>query len=334
MATHPQLSILISNSPYLSSAHLIYQIDALNRQTCQDFQVFYLNQDIGNQDLAKALQQALFRGYLIDLPFPVLGETCCWDMVSVVANLLNQPVHGDYMTYLHKECLPAPDFVESVLAGITAAESEHGPDSIYRLNQLRSPFQVDDLSPLYPLQLAGSLPGQGPESQPIYWSRRTPFNPQFNYALSPWEEDAFALPISLARKTHLFDCLDKPLFFQDLFDIFYLLPQTIGFEKINMVHLGHPVIWHLNHPRPFYEYRREFLDAVRQKPELFGHLALYELASDSLTFADFDYQENFEQGERIIADQVHQFVHYMRYSPKGTVSLWQQALYQLHRTES
>ena len=99
-----------------------------------------------------------------------------------------------------------------------------------------------------------------------------------------------------------------------------------------MIHLGHPVIWHLNHPRPFYEYRREFLDAVRQRSELFGHLALYELATDSLNFAQFDYQENFAQGERIIADQLHQFVHYMRYSPKGTVSLWQQSLHQLHRT--
>ncbi|MEZ0370987.1 MAG: hypothetical protein ACAI44_17980 [Candidatus Sericytochromatia bacterium] len=309
----PSLSILITNTPYLSPAHLLLQVDALNRQTSQDFQVFYLNQEPGPEVLQQALQGARFVYRIIQLPFPWLAGTCCWDMVSVTGRLLEQPVHGAYMTYLHKECLPAPDFCERLLAGIGASEAEFGPEAVYRLNQLRCSQRAEELGALWPLELAAA--------DPIYWIARTPFAPQYAYAERSWEEDAFALPVALAVRTRLFSCVRFPLFFQDLFDIFYQLPSLPGFASVRQVHLGQPVIWHLNHPRAFPEYRRSFLQAVRSHPELFGHLALYELAAD-----DFDYIEEFSQGERVIPAHLHRFVHYMRYSEKGTVTLWRKQL--------
>lgn len=308
-----RLSLLLSNSPYLDSAHLDLQIDALNRQTSRDFQVFYLNQERAPQNLWRALKKAIFPFQIVPLPFPWLAETCCWDMVSVVGQILDQPVHGPYMSYLHKECLPAPDFVESLLTGIEQAEARWGPSSIYRLNQLRCQQSLAQLGGFYPFELA--------QAQPISWIERRPYKPEFICLQAAWQEDAFALPIELARQTKLFSSVSFPLFFQDLFDIFYLLPNLEAFKEVNLIHLGQPVIWHLNHPRHFLEYRREFLQEVRRHPQLFGHLALYELAAE-----DFHYIEDFEQGERIIPAHLHRFVHYMRYSEKGTVSLWQRAL--------
>ncbi len=314
----PALSIVITNNSYLSDLHLQIQIDTLNRQTSKDFQVFYLNQAKRNHELLAALQSAHFAFKIIDLPFPWLAETCCWDLVSVMGHLFEQDLHGPYMTYLHKECIPAPDFVDNTLTGIRASEAEFGQQAIYRLNQLRCQQQVSELSLLYPLQLA--------RSEPIYWIARTPFNPQYTFQARAWEEDAFALPVALIRKTQLFSCVRFPLFFQDLFDIFQLLPQTPGFEKIPFVHLGQPVIYHLNHERIFKEYRQEFLSEIRKQENLFGHLALFELAEDR-----FDYNEGFKQGIREIPTHLHRFVRYMRYSEKGTVTLWHRALAQINK---
>jgi len=310
---HPALSILITNTPYLSDMHLHFQIDALNRQTCRDFQVFYLNQDPDPAPLQSALQGALFPHRTLALPFPWLADTCCWEMVATTGQLLAQPVHGRWWTYLHKECLPAPDFVATLLTGMQAAEAEYGSNCIYRLNQLRCEQTVNDLNALYPAQLASS--------EPVYWIARTPFEARYVYQQRPWEEDAFAMPVALTRQSGLFAAVQVPLFFQDLFDIFYLLPELPFFRQVKFVHLGQPVIYHLNHPRIFNEYRQAFLKAVREHPELFGHLALYELAQEP-----FDYSEGFEQGERIVPAQLHRFVRYMRFGPQGTVMLWLQSL--------
>lgn len=309
----PALSLIITNSAYLSDRHLEFQIDALNRQTRRDFQVFYLNQMPQPDSLQRVLQRAFFPVRLVQLNYPWLAQTCCWDLVTVMGRLLEQPVHGPYLSYLHKECLPAPDFVAQLLEGIAATEAELGSECIYRLNQLHCPLEVEALEPLYPLQLAAA--------ENRYWIRRTPFAPEYVFQERAWEEDAFALPVELARRTQLFSAVPFPLFFQDLFDIFYQLPHLPRFEQVHQVHLGQPVIYHLNHARPFQEYRQVFLQAVRAHPQLFGHLALYDLAAE-----DFDYREGFTQGERIISEQLKRFVHYMRYSDKGTVTLWRQAL--------
>ncbi|MBF2051868.1 MAG: hypothetical protein IGS03_00210 [Candidatus Sericytochromatia bacterium] len=307
----PELSIFITNNPYLNPEHLWYQVEALNAQSDQRFQVFYLNQAPDPEPLHQALQQARYTCSVIPLPFPWLANTCCWDMVSVTGRLLAQPVHGKWWTYLHKECLPAPDFVEKLLQGLAAAEAELGSDCVFRLNQLRCEQDLQALKGLglnYLDKLAAS--------QPVTWIDRVPFVPGPVYRQAPWSEDAFALSVDWSRRSGLFN-LRIPLFFQDLFDVFYQLPQLPAFAHIPQVHLGQPVIYHLNHPRAFYEYRREFLQQVRQYPKIFGHLALYELAQD-----DFDYQEDFTQQQRVIPQHLHQFVRYMRYSERGTVTLW------------
>lgn len=309
----PPLSIVVTNTPYLSQGHLLLQVDAFNRQSARAFQVFYLNQDPDPEPLRQALVAAAYPFRVVPLPFPWLADTCCWDMVSVMGRLLEQPVHGDYLTYLHKECMPAPDFVESLLEGIAASEAVHGPEAVYRLNQLRCGQIIESVGALWPLELAAA--------EPISWIARRPYRPEYVFAERAWEEDAFALPIAWARRTGLFGKVRIPLFFQDLFDIFYQLPNLPAFARLKWIHLGQPILWHLNHARAFYEYRRPFLQAVAQHPELFGHLALYELAGDG-----FDYVEDFAQGERLIPERLHRFVRYMRYSDKGTVTLWRQLL--------
>lgn len=311
MSAVPELSIIITNSPYLSNEHLWFQIDALNKQSDPRFQVFYLNQDRQTQPLREALQEARFRWTVLDLPFLWLAETCCWEMVSVMGRLLAQPVHGKWWTYLHKECLPAPDFVESLIQGLQAAEASTGPDAVYRLNQLRC---EQDLSALKELGL--NYIAQLAAAKPLTWIERVPFEPQGLFQARPWSEDAFALSVDWSRRSGLFN-LKMPLFFQDLFDIFYQLPNLPAFAHVQQIHLGQPVIYHLNHARAFYEYRREFLQQVQSYPKVFGHLALFELAQE-----DFDYREDFTQGERVIPAHLHRFVHYMRYSERGTVSLW------------
>lgn len=305
------LAIVITNSAYLHDAHLEWQIDALNRQSSRDFCVYYLNQARDTKALERALKGALFPYQYVHLPFPWLAETCCWDLVSVVGQLMQQ-LRESYWTYLHKECLPAPGFVEQLLQGIAQAEQDLGPDCIFRVNQLRCRQSFRELDALYPATLAAS--------QPVYWIKRTPFAPRYTYQEAPWEEDAFVLSTELTRRTRLL-APRFPLFFQDLFDIFYQLPQIPALAQIKQVHLGHPVIYHLNHPRVFREYRQAFLNAVRQHPRLFGHLALFELAAEP-----FDYREDLLQGERVIAESLHRFVRYMRYAERGTVTLWVQAI--------
>lgn len=311
--TLPALSLIITNNPYLDPGHITLQVDALNRQTSRDFQVFYLNQDRSADGLAAALRQARYPFRIVQIPFPWLGDTVCWDLVSVFGQVLDQPVHGPYMSYLHQECLPAPDFVASLLGGIAASEQVHGQDVIYRLNQLRCEQTLAQLGALWPQELA--------QAQPISWIARRPYQPSYRFAPRPWEEDAFALPLALLRRQRLFSCVSFPLFFQDLFDIFHQLPQLPGWARVPVIHLGEPIIWHLNHPRDFREYRRGFLAQVRQHPQLFAHLALYELAGEA-----FDYVEDFAAGERIVPAHLHRFVSYMRYSERGTVTLWARAL--------
>ncbi|MGV3525100.1 MAG: hypothetical protein ACO1RX_12790 [Candidatus Sericytochromatia bacterium] len=307
------LSLVVACSPYLSPPHLEWQIDAFNRQTSRDFQVFYLHQGRQLPVLQRLLKGAFFAHRVIDLPFPWLADTCCWELVTVLARLFELDVHGPWMSYLHSECLPAPDFVAEVLTGAEAAREAYGDDCVLRLNQLRCTQSVEELDPLYPLQLAAS--------DPIRWTPRTPYQPTYVHALSTWEEDAFALSVNWIRRKRLFAAVREPLFFQDLFDILYRLPELPAFAQTQWVHLGKPVIWHLNHPRAFYEYRQPFLTAVRQHPELFGHLALYELAAEP-----FDYREGFAQGERVIPSALHRFVRYMRFADNGTVTRWLAAL--------
>ncbi|PIQ27788.1 hypothetical protein COW64_06420 [bacterium (Candidatus Blackallbacteria) CG18_big_fil_WC_8_21_14_2_50_49_26] len=315
----PTLSLLITHHRYLEPAYLEWQIQSLNAQSTSDFQVIYLHQGHDNASLKQALLQASFPYQVLSLPYPEIAGVCCWDLVSIVGELLMQSAWGAYWTYLHQECLPAPDFVAEVLHGIQASEAEYGSQAVYRVNQLRCRLLPADLS-------AGKGLDELPQSQAISWIDRTPYQRRFLFRKAPWSEDAFVLPVALSRQYHLFSAVRFPLWFQDLFDLFLQLEDKIWFKEVHWIHLGHPVIYHLNHPRQFLEYTQTFLKAVRLHPELFQHLALFELAQE-----DFDYQEGFEpDGERVIPQHLHRFVQYMRYADRGTMSLWIRTLDQYH----
>jgi hypothetical protein len=310
------LTFLISHHRYLSSAYLEGQIRALNAQTHSDFQVIYLQQGSDDAGLKRALEGARFAYQVVTIPYPELAGVCCWDLVRLIGGMFNHPVWGAYWTYLHQECWPAPDFVGSVLAGIAASEAVHGPEAVYRVNQLRCP--------LLPEQIQADTWLQELEQSPsITWIERRLHQRDFVFRPEPWSEDAFVLPVALTRQYRLFSAVaEMPLYFQDLFDLFLQLPDQAWFGSVKWIRLGQPVIYHLNHPRAFAEYGLPFLQAVRQRPDLFGHLALFELAQ-----ADFDYHEGFDRdGERLISTHLHRFVQYMRYSERGTMTLWMQAL--------
>lgn len=312
------LTFLITHHRYLPLSYAEWQIEALNRQSCKDFQVIYLHQGTQAQDLHAALARAQYRFQVIKFPYPELVGVCCWDLVRVVGDILQHSVFGAYWTYLHQECLPAPDFVQTVLDAIPAAEACFGTENIYRVNQLRCPLRPEQLQPhTWWTQLQ--------QSHSVTWIERRPYQRKWLFQLRSWSEDAFVLPVSLCRHYRLFSAVTFPLWFQDLFDLFLQLEDRPWFRSVNWLHLGYPVIYHLNHPRAFAEYRRTFLQAVRKRPDLFGHLALFELAQE-----DFDYREGFDcDGERLISTHLHRFVHYMRYSPRGTMTLWLQCLDQL-----
>lgn len=313
------LTFLIAHHRYLPSAYLAGQIRALNAQDSRAFQVIYLHQGADATALQADLQQATFPHQVVAIPYPELAGVCCWDLVRYVGGMFGHSVWGAYWSYLHQECWPAPDFVSSVLAGIAASEAEHGSEAVYRVNQLRCPLMPDEIAPeTWLTQLA--------QSDAISWIERRPHRRDFVYRLAPWSEDAFVLPVALTRHYQLFSAVQMPLYFQDLFDLFLHLPDQPWFASVKWVQLGQPVIYHLNHPRAFVEYTLPFLQAVRQRPDLFGHLALFELAQ-----TDFDYHEGFDRdGERVISGHLHRFVQYMRYAERGTVTQWLRALNQAH----
>lgn len=314
----PPLTFLIAHHRYLPPAYLAGQIRALNAQDSGAFQAIYLHQGADATELQQALQQAAYPHQVLAIPYPEVADVCCWDLVRYLGGMFGHSVWGDYWGYLHQECWPAPDFVSSVLAGIAASEAKHGPEAVYRVNQLRCPLTPDLIVPETWLQQLQSSPS-------VSWIERRPHRPDFVYKLAPWSEDAFVLSVALTRHYQLFSAVGQPLYFQDLFDLFLHLPDQPWFASVKWIQLGQPVIYHLNHPRAFGEYTLPFLQAVRQMPEHFGHLALFELAQQ-----DFDYHEGFDlDGERVISSHLHRFVQYMRYSERGTVTQWLGALSQV-----
>ncbi|MGE3723962.1 MAG: hypothetical protein AB7I41_00315 [Candidatus Sericytochromatia bacterium] len=311
----PPLTFLIAHHRYLPEAYLTGQIRALNAQDNANFQVIYLHQGAEAGELKQALQQATFSHQVVAIPYPEIAGVCCWDLVRYLGGMFGHSVWGDYWSYLHQECWPAPDFVSGVLAGIATCEAEQGPEAVYRVNQLRCPLTPGEIKPDTWLE-------QLEQSGAVSWIERKPHRPDFVFKLAPWSEDAFVLPVALTRQYRLFSAVTVPLYFQDLFDLFLHLPDQPWFASVKWVQLGQPVIYHLNHPRAFAEYTLPFLQAVRQRPDLFGHLALFELAQ-----TDFDYHEGFESdGERVISSHLHRFVQYMRYAERGTVAHWLRAL--------
>ena len=318
----PALTFLITYHRYLSSDYAVWQIRALNVQTDKDFQVIYLYQGQNADELKELLSAAAFPFQILAIPYPELVGVCCWDLVRIVGEILRHPALGSYWTYLHQECVPAPDFVRTVLTGIQQAERVYGAEAVYRVNQLRCPLRPEQLSePDWSEQLRCS--------GAISWIDRIPHRFDFVVRLARWSEDAFVLPVALTRQYALFSAVTEPLWFQDLFDLFLALEDQPWFQSVHWLHLGQPVIYHLNHPRAFAEYSHTFLHEVCRRSDLFAHLALFELAHEP-----FDYSEGFDvDGERIIAQHLHRFVQYMRYGPQGTMTRWLAALARFHATK-
>lgn len=314
------LTVVAINDTYLSPQYLDYFIAAFNQQDCSDFNVIWLNQARDPQVLTQALQSARFQNAIIHMTYPYLGHICCWEIPQTLTHALVHPAMGTYFAFLHKECLPAPDFVSSLLEGVSQAEAALGPNSIYILNQLRCPLTIEDVvaNPDWHTAMQ-TTPAQS-------WSQRNIFQrPAWAWREERWLEDTFCVSVALAMQLQCFSCVQVPLFFQDVFDLFLQLSERAYCQHIHWVRMGGGILYHLNHPRLFYELGRPFLQQVRQHPEWFGHLALYEFAD-----SDFDYIEPFEQGERLIDFKINRAIHYLQYSENGTMTLWMQALDRHH----
>lgn len=309
------LTVVAVNDTYLSADYLYFFVAALNQQDRTDFNVIWINQMKDPQPLQSALNAAQFPYVIFQVAYPYVGDVCCWEIPQTLQAVLQHPLMGTYLAFLHKECVPAPDFVASILRGIADAESVHGSDNVYILNQLRSPLTLADLSRSDWYGYLQQTPAQS-------WSQRNIFQRQpFLWREERWLEDTFCIPVHVAKQLNCFGCVEVPLFFQDVFDLFLQLSERSYCHHLRWLRLGGGVIYHLSHPRVFYELSQAFLVQVRQHPQLFGHLALYEFAD-----SDFDYQEPFVKGERLIDFKINRAIHYLQYSQKGTMTLWMQAL--------
>lgn len=309
------LTVVAVNDPYLSVSYLDYAIACLNQQDSPDFNVIWINQCPENQSLTAALSQANFEWFIYQPQFPFVGPVCCWEVPMTLHRILQHPETGTYLTYLHKECCPAPDFVSSLLHGIHQAETALGQDNIYILNQLRSPLTLADMNQANWYDKLQQTPAKA-------WSQRNVFQrPTYTWREERWLEDVFCIPVHLVQRLNLFGCVTLPLFFQDVFDLMLQISERPYAQFIRWVRLGGGVIYHLNHPRCFYELSQLFFQQVRHQSALFSHLALYEFAQ-----SDFDYQEPFVDGERQVDFKINQAVRYLQYSERGTMTLWMRAL--------
>lgn len=311
----PLLSFLIVDSPLLEAAYLPLQIEALNRQQSQDFNVFWIHQGPDPEPLRRLLQaQARFGWQLLHAgaDYPLVAGVICWELLRPFAAALHAPEIAPYFSYLHKECLPAPDFVASLARLLPELAGRYGQDFVAACHQLRSPLTRRALSGDFMPQLAAA--------GGHVWKARLPYDRATIPAIAeqPWAEDAFVMPSALARELALFTAPRSRLWFLDLFNILPPLAQRPWARQIRWLRLRDPVIYHLAHPRAFREYSRDFLAAVRQRPDLFGHLGLYDIA-----FQGQAYDEPFIAGKRLVdLGRLGLFYGAAVRSQRGSASLW------------
>lgn len=327
----PLLSLIIVYHRQIAEAHADFLIDALNRQTSLAFNSFWIDQTSGagaasqGASLGDSLAAAArFEWELVETAHPLVDGLSCWELTGPFARLMEHPAIGRWFCYLHLECLPESDFAQSLLALLPEIETQYGRRTICMLRQLWSELSVSDLHPrLYLEQLR--------LSDLRHWYRKTPFagRPGLASYESGWEEDAFAMPTALARELQLYASVEAPLYFQDLFDIFHWLPRRAYAADLRWVRIETALIYHLFHARPFREFDAPFMAAVRAHPELFGHLAIFEMANEGLA-----YREPLALREQnYVAPDLIDFYNRLRWSERGTMGHWIQALDKAHGWE-
>lgn len=322
------LSIIVVNSPCLPFEHLPLLVSALNQQSSQNFNTYWIEQSGDISELQALLQnEAQFSWQLLHpgLNYPVLDDVICWELIRPFAEIMESANIAPYFTYLHKECLPRTDFVAELEQRLPELAREYGAEFIAALHQLRSPLQLQDLSADWPKQLS--------EASGRVWKSREAYIPYCQNHPAVWEqnwsEDAFVMPTALARRLHLYSGVRSRLYFQDMFNILAWLPDKPYCQNIRWLRLRDAVIYHLQHPRLFKEYSRHFLDHVREHPEIFGHLALYDMAH-----SPYGYHEPFQQGQRIEAPGLLNFFYgVVLKSERGTLQIWSRELDGLHHLD-
>lgn len=319
----PQLSLFIVRNPYLSQDYLDYLIRALNRQSASDFNTLWLDQCTDGVLAERLEREAQFAWQVFPTQDLELAGVLCWELVHQFDFLLQQPSVAPYFTYLHLECLPAPDFIAQLLGTIPELEAQYGKRWVGMLTQWRCQLRPKQLNPEHfweQIILLGELQT---------WKHKLSYADfcryPFAYWEQPWEEDAFVMPTALAVELQLFSAVQQTLFFQDIFDIFPLLYKTRDeiCPAVRWLRLGTVHLYHLMHPRPFLEFRREFLDAVADQPDVFGHLGWFELAQSEL-----DYQESEQLRRHNDCPAALGKIYDMtRDAERGTVRLWFEAVY-------
>lgn len=323
----PTLSLLIVRNPYLSFRHLELLLASLNQQSSADFNTFWIDQCQDPAELLALLgQQAQFGWELLHTPPPLVAGVPCWDLTAPFAQLMQHPEMGQGFVYLHMECLPEQHFVESIVSLWPQLTAHYGQQFVAMLQQLWASLPVEALFDgvfWQQLRFAELRPWQQthqqfvlPRQQALHWQE-----------CPGWQENAFLMPTALARESGLFAAVQRPLYFQDLFDIFAYLEKRPYWQAVKWLQLPLSVIYHLQHERPFEEFSQRFLAEVPQHPELFAGFSIFNYSWQP----EYDYQESpaMRQGF-VYSDLLHLFYQVFRHAPQGTNHHWLLALDRRH----
>lgn len=327
------LSLIIVRNPFLDFAHLRFLIDALNRQSLRAFNTYWVDQSSQPQELATELAQtAAFPWLHVPVHSPLVAGVTCWELTSVFAALVAHQEMGEAFSYLHMECLPAVDFVASIAAVLPGLRAAYGSRWIAMGEQLWTNLSVADLfADVYWDQLRISELRQWAITYLPHLVYQPGIHPPYVWEAAPhWRENAFVMPAALARETGLYAAVERPLYFQDVFDIFTYVQERPYWRDIRWVHLPGSVIYHLHHPRPFGEFSQAFLQAIRAHPELFAGLAIH----DAIDWRDEAYSETEAMRRGFVyTDELNRFYQRFRHAPEGTNHHWLRALDRFHDYE-